>query len=260
MLAVLFVVALMNSLRSAGDRFDEMLHGEQYVSKGFGIDIGTFQVDELSKEAERAGLRKGDAVVAVNGRTVQGLTDIEGPARRARKGDRLLLHIRRRGAEGSIEKDISVPLRPFTYVGYAPGSAAYAGTILSRILTHLFCLALGFWVASVRIGDRAAWTLLILMLSLANIITDSRTIFGNDDALQPFLTGLTGLLIRLGPLALVYFAIIFPERLAFDRKFPWVKWIVLAPMLARAAVDGVGGGLVAHHRDLNTLLWPLIQA
>ena len=260
LLAALFAVSMTNSLRSAWDRFDEMLHGAQYVAKNFGVDIGTFQVNALGAEAEQAGLRKGDAVLGVNGRTVEGLTDIEGPVRRARKGDRLLVHVRRAGAEGSVEKDISVPLRPFTYVGYAPGTAGYVATILSRIATPLFCLALGFWVAAVRTGDRAAWTLLVLMLSMANLILDSRTIYGQDDALQPFLTGLAGLMIRLGPLALVYFGIIFPQRLEFDRKLPWVKWIVLGPMLVRAAVDGFGGGLVAHHKDLNAILWPLVQA
>ncbi|MBV8865039.1 MAG: hypothetical protein JO210_06510 [Acidobacteriaceae bacterium] len=207
-LAALFILATTLSLRAALDRLEELLHGDRYVDTSFGLDTQTFKVDALEPEAERTGLSKGDVVVSVNGRPVQGWSDIYGPVRRARTGDHLLLRVKRTGAAGSIEKDISVPLRRFTYVGYAPGSAGYVATILSRILTPLFCLALGFWVAAVRIGDRAAWALLFLMLTLANLITDSRTIFGHEDALQPFLTGLTAMLIRLGPLALVYFAII----------------------------------------------------
>jgi hypothetical protein len=50
------------------------------------------------------------------------------------------------------------------------------------------------------VGDRAAWALLFLMLSLSKLILDDRTIYGNEDALQPFLTGMAGLFIRLGPL------------------------------------------------------------
>ena len=174
-LAALFVVSMTLSLRSAWDGFDEMLHGEQYVDLSFDLDTQTFKVTELETGAERAGLRKGDIVVGVNGRPVQGWSDIYGPVRRARTGDLLSLRVKRTGAAGSVEEDISVPLRPFTYVGYAPGSAAYVATILFRILTPLFCLALGFWVAAVRVGDRAAWTLLFLMLSLANFIGDSNT-------------------------------------------------------------------------------------
>lgn len=257
-LAVLFVVSMTTSLRSAWDRFDEMLHGEQYASTSFGLDTRTFKVDELETEAEQAGLRKGDIVLGVNGRPVQGWSDIEGPVRRARTGDHLLLRVKRTGAAGSAAEDISVPLRRFTYVGYAPGLAAYVATILFRILTPLFCLALGFWVAAVRVSDVAAWALLVIMLGVANLITDGRTIYGHEDALQPFLTGLTILFIQLGPLALVYFAIIFPETLTLDRKFPWIKWIVIGPMLVRAGLSGIASGLVAHHRDMIVPLWTIL--
>jgi sigma-B regulation protein RsbU (phosphoserine phosphatase) len=172
----------------------------------------------------------------------------------------MLLHVRRATASGTLDQDVSVPLKQFTYVGYLPGSAEYIVTICSRILTPLFCLALGFWVAGVRRNDRAAWALLVLLLSVANLITDGRTTYGHGDALEPFLTGLTSLFIRLGPLALVYFGIIFPERLAFDRKFPWLKWIVLGPMFARAALYATASGLMAHRRDLVARIWPVLVA
>ncbi|HEX4807825.1 MAG TPA: SpoIIE family protein phosphatase [Bryobacteraceae bacterium] len=257
-LAALFVVATTLILRAALDHFDELLHGDQYVAEDFNLDTQTFKVNQVGTEAEGAGLRRGDVVSAVNGRPVQGATDIVGPVRRARKGEHLLLHVKRTDAARSIEKDISVPLRQFTYVGYTPGSAAYVVTILFSILTPLFCLALGFWVAAVRVGDRAAWALLVLMLSVSNLILDDRTTYGNEDALQPLLTGLSAVFIRLGPLALVYFGIIFPERLAFDRKFPWIKWIVIGPMLVPAGLSGIAGVLLAHHRDMTAWLWPVV--
>ena len=260
-LAALFVVSMTNSLRSAWDRFDEMLHGDQYVSEGFDLDIGTFKVGALGTEEERAGLRRGDIVVGVNGRPVQGLSDIYGPVRRARTGDHLLLRVKRAGAVGSVEQDISVPLQRFTHVGgYVSGSAADVVTVLFSTLTPLFCLTLGFWVAAVRVGDRSAWALLVLMLSMSNLILYDRTGWGNEDVLQPFLTGMSVLFIRLGPLALVYFGIIFPQRLALDRKLPWVKWIVMGPMLVRAGLVGIAGGLAAHHRDMILRLLAILKA
>jgi len=255
LLAALFVVATTLSLRATWDRFDEVLHGGQYVSRPFVLDNLTLKVEELEPAAEQAGLRKGDIVVGVNGRPVQGWSDISAPTRRARTGDRLLLRVKRTSTAGPVEQDISVPLERFTYVGYVPGSAGYIATILSRILTPLFCLVLGFWVAAARIEDRAAWTLLLLMLSVATLITDDRTSFGYNDALEPFLNVLNGWFVRLGPLALVYFGIIFPEKLALDRKFPWIKWIVLGPMVVRAGLSGVVFGLMAHHRDMAARLW-----
>ncbi len=249
-LAAVFVLASMLSLRSTWDRVDEMFHGDRYVSSPFGVDSQTLKVNGLEPEAERAGLRKGDLLLRVNGQPVRGRADVEVPVRRARSGDSLLLHVRRTGTAVASEQDIPVPLRRFTYVGYAPGSAAYVLTILFRNLTPLFCLVLGFWVAAVRLGDRAAWTLLLLMLSVANLIMDSRTSYGHEGVLQPILAALNVVLIRLGPLALLYFAIIFPERLGLDRRFPWIKWIVLFPMIVRAGMAGIASGFVAHHYDL----------
>jgi S1-C subfamily serine protease len=86
LLAVLFVVSMTNSLRGAWDRFDEMLYGGQYVRPSFDLETQTFKVDALENEAERAGLRKGDIVVSVNGRPVHGWSDIYGPVRQARTG------------------------------------------------------------------------------------------------------------------------------------------------------------------------------
>jgi len=255
-LAGLFVVSMAVCLRSSWDRFDEMLHGADYVTERFDLDTQTFRVIKLDEATEQAGLRKGDIVTGVNGRPAQGWSDIEGPVRRARTGDHLLLHVKRAGTE----KDIPVPLHRFTYVGYSPGSAAYVITILFRILTPLFCVLLGFWVAAVRIGDRAAWALLFMMLSVANIVMDDRTTFGYEGALHSFLTGVTFVFVHLGPLALVYFGIIFPEPLAFDRKFPWIKWIVLGPMLVRAGLTGIAAGLVGHHRDMILRLWAFLLA
>jgi phosphoserine phosphatase RsbU/P len=256
----LLALAAPVSLRAVWDRMDEMLHGQNYVSPSFSLETPTFRVGGVEPAAERAGLRKGDFVVGANGHPAQGWTDIYGPLHRARTGDRMLLHVNRTTAKGLVDQEVSVPLERFTYVGYLPGSAGYIATICSRILTPLFCLALGFWVAGVRTNDRAAWALLVLMLSVANLITDGRTTYGHEDALQAFLTGLTSLFIRLGPLALVYFAIIFPDTLAFDRKFPWMKWMVLGPMLARAILYASATGLMSHHRDLVGRFWPVILA
>src|SRR5579885_340019 len=153
-LAALFVVSMAVALRSSWDRLDEMLYGARYVSEGFDLDTQTFKVIRLDDATKQAGLRLGDVVTGVNGRPARGWSDIEVPVRQARTGDHLVLHVKRDGTEA---KDVPVPLHRFTYVGYPPGSTAYVVTILFRIVTPLFCLALGFWVAAVRVGDRAAW-------------------------------------------------------------------------------------------------------
>jgi phosphoserine phosphatase RsbU/P len=253
------MIAATQWLRDASDRVDEMLHGEQHARAPFDLDGFTFEVSALDSSAEAAGLRKGDLVLAVNGLSLDGLTGYMEPVRRARVGDRLRGRIRRATA-GQTEQDVSVPLQQFTYVGYTKESSpAYWFVLSLRIATPLLCMALGFWVAAVRVYDRAAWNLLFMMLSVANLVQSGRTMWGHHGALQPFLTGFSLALIRLGPIALAYFGITFPEPLAFDRDHPWVKWLLLGPMLARAVFLGFLNGLLLHHHSLALTLHPVLK-
>ena len=86
------------------------------------------------------------------------------------------------------------------------------------------------------------------------------TLYGHEGSLQPLLTGLEIVFTWLGTLALAYFAVIFPERLALDRRFPWIKWIVMGPMLAWAGLDGIAIGLLPHHVDMTARIWPILAA
>ncbi|MGA8101577.1 MAG: SpoIIE family protein phosphatase [Candidatus Acidiferrales bacterium] len=247
-------------LRDASDRVDEMLHGDQYVRQPFDLDPFTFEATPYDSSVEAAGLRRGDVVLTVNGLPLDGLTGYVGSVRRARFGDRLRVRIRRFTSAGPIEQDLSLPLPQFTYVGYTRGgSPAYWFVLALRIATPFLCMALGFWVAAVRVYDRAAWNLLFMMLSVANLITEGRTIYGNEDSLQPFLTAFSLGLIRLGPIALAYFGITFPKRLTFDRGHPWVKWILLGPMLGRAVFLALLDGLLLYHHALIVPLLPVLN-
>jgi phosphoserine phosphatase RsbU/P len=253
-LLVLFVVATINWIRDAGDRIGELLYGEQYVFSTFDLQSFTFVVRSLRPEAEAAGLRKGDLVTAVNGRPLKGVGDYEGAIHNGRTGGRLKVQVRRNVSSGPQQLELSIPFRPFTYVGYTKSSPAYWCLLTATIVTPLLCLALGFWVAAVRIYDRAAWSLLFVLLSVANIIPQTRTLFGNQDSVQPFLTAFTFAAFIMGPVALAYFGITFPEPLPFDRRHPWIKWLLLAPMIARALFMGVVYGLLLHHHALTAKL------
>ena len=114
---------------------------------------------------------------------------------------------------------------PSNSIGGLPNcaSAAYPYIILLRIALPIFCVALGFWVAAVRVDDIAAWLLLFVMLCLANSIIDDRTVLGHEDVLQPFLSAFSLTLYSFPSVALPLFAIVFPERLALDRRSPWMK-------------------------------------
>ena len=252
-LALLFLIAVTQWARDTRDRVDEFQHGEEYARDPFDLDPLTTVVANVTPEAEAAGIRNGDVLVGVEDRPLEGLSDYYGALRRARLGDRLRVQFQSPTAGGVVASDASIELTPFTYLGFTKqDSAAYAYIMTLRIAIPFVCLALGFWVAAVRVGDSAAWQLLLLMLSLGTAVLDDRTIYGNEDALQPFLTAFTLTFSSLAPVALAFFGIVFPDRLAFDRRFPWIKWVVLSPLLFRAGFNAVFGGY-----DLTTAIGPV---
>ncbi len=260
-LALIFVVAVTNEARDARDRIDEIRYGSTFVRQPFDIDPTTLRAIELEPSAKADGLRDGDLVLAVNGHPLEGWIDASAAVRHARLGDRLQLRVRSdadAAAGGHVERDLSLALPPFTYFGYTRGdTAAYAYIILLRLVVPIFCLGLGFWVCAVRIDDRAAWLLLVLMLCFANAISDSRTTFGNDDWLQPWLTAFTLTLSACAPVALALFAIAFPEPLAIDRRFPWIKWILFGPFVALFVFRYALMAVQMHHATLVLPLWPI---
>src|SRR5688572_10179964 len=47
---------------------------------------------------------------------------------------------------------------------------------------------------------------------------------------MPIFAAYQPLLSNMWPSAMLFFALTFPERLAFDRRLPWLKWVVIAPL------------------------------
>jgi phosphoserine phosphatase RsbU/P len=126
-------------------------------------------------------------------------------------------------------------------------------------------LALGFWVALVRIRDIQAWLLLVLLLSFAEMFGGNSSgyagLSGREDTLQPAFGTYHVLLANLAPSALMLFAVYFPERLELDRRIPWAKWLVVVSLVFKVATDTATFALFLHHlamaRELRAVLGSL---
>src|SRR5580692_2861781 len=110
-LAVLFLISFTQWVRAASTSVEYILHGETFVNTPFEIDQITGAARDLGPEAEAAGLRNGDIVEAIDGNPIQGISDLHGPIRRARLGDRMQVRVRSASVAGPIEKDLSIELR-----------------------------------------------------------------------------------------------------------------------------------------------------
>jgi phosphoserine phosphatase RsbU/P len=226
-LLVLLLVAGGVQLRSGLDLVRELRHPERIVATPFNIALdGTAY--RVSPEASGAGLAPGDRVLSMQGTPYAGLSTLHGALRRARAGDVLRVKVQRRSG------DVAEVLVPLTLQ-----QGASSGRLLDRVyrvilglFTPALCLALGFAVALLRPRDHRAWILLFLLVSLPH-----RTLWTAGPQAWEAGARQVGLFFHeliapTWPVWMMLFGIYFPERLALDRRWPWLKWLFITPCVA----------------------------
>ncbi|HEY2932452.1 MAG TPA: SpoIIE family protein phosphatase [Acidobacteriota bacterium] len=236
-LAAVFVVAALYQTRLTIDVARHLLDPSAFPRMPFALEPMGGTVARITPEGKAGGLQKNDVIVTINGRNLTGYSALADALTPARPGERLQLEVRRRAPDGQwIQKSVAFSLVP---PDRAPRSwTANAVTVVLAIVMPWFCLALGFWVVLVRPRDPLAWIVLGLMISFGQIGTEM---------LNPRVTGITRELAlayhkvfgSAWPLWMLLFGLYFPERLIFDRRWPWVKWILIAPLIFFIIADVV---------------------
>ena len=244
-LAILFGVSLIHRVRDTVDRVDELRNGNAIAKLPFSVDLPHFVIIDPRPEAVAAGIKDFDRIVGIDGQPLRDIGDLFVPLRQRRAGDYLTLQIR--SPEDAVPKTVSVRLEPIREGPPQAYDWLYFGVV--TLAMPYLCLALGFWVAAVRIHDPRAWLLLVLLLSLAEFASgESRTLFGREDGFQSVALAFQQLLGTLWPVAMMLFAFYFPERIQLDRRFPWAKWIVIVPILLANIASTVSLTLMVNGR------------
>ena len=225
------------------------MHGDERVLPPFNIDSSGMSIVSVRPEAGSAGLRAGDTLLAVNGRAYRGAASLYVPLREAVAGDRLNVDVR--SSDGSLK---SAPIELQSLRGDAPLTANEALQEVLAAVMPLFCVLLGFWVAGVRVHDPLAWVFFAMMSSFGETIAGGFSIsrFGHDDFFQPIGGAYQQFAASIWSVSMMLFGIYFPERLEFDRRRPWLKWLLASAILLRAVQNGVAGALAG--KDLATAI------
>jgi sigma-B regulation protein RsbU (phosphoserine phosphatase) len=244
--AALLFLSTTYFARSAFDRFDAIRHADEYPREPLYLGDGNWGAVGVEPEAEEAGAKFSNQVLAVEGRPIDGFVTYYGALRQARAGDVLQLQIRPYGGQA---RTVSIRLRPLSDTPNTTGAAAYGDFALKNVALPLVCLALGFWVTGVRINDRSAWLLLVVLLSFAASLGSpgARVEFGRDDFLQPLFVGFRAFFTLLAAPALMLFGLTFPTRLSLDRRYPWFTRIVPAYLVLVALLEAINVVLWTHH-------------
>jgi phosphoserine phosphatase RsbU/P len=111
----------------------------------------------------------------------------------------------------------------------------FASLLNLQLITPFACLILGFYVAAVRIWDPKAWLLMGVLLSFS-LVSDGTDVHDRvmdwDTPLKHAALIYRSAITNIWPIFFLFFSIYFPDRADFDRRRPWLKWIVVAPSLA----------------------------
>ncbi|MFL6427413.1 MAG: PP2C family protein-serine/threonine phosphatase [Acidobacteriaceae bacterium] len=224
----LFIIASMTYyVMQTTAVFQELTHRGEHARMPFQVDDDLLTLKDLQGEAIAAGLKNGDRLLEVRGEPYRGTGQMVamqgGGSNFIRAGARLDLVVRR--ADGSIHRATVHTVGR----GASPGfNVEWTIRILLAALP-LICLLIGYWVAAARIRDPNAW-LLLFLFAAPTVLSDRPNWWPGAWVL--WLGAWYNLLQYLMSPALFLFGIYFPERWRLDRRFPWGKWLILAPMSA----------------------------
>lgn len=222
LLAVYIVVSLTSYVVNIAGFFDAYFNLHHRAESPFAFDIDTLRITSLRPEAQKAGLARGDQLVAIDGRPYAGEIEWLNLIRnRLRPGDTLRVVVRRpNGSEQTADIALAGSTRVVRFREW--------GSILTMFaLPPLLCLLLGYWVVAARPRDPFAWMILF-------ILSFTESFFSLSQHWWPGYWELyTSVWVQIeqvsAPLVLLLFGIYFPERWRLDRKHPWLKWLLLLP-------------------------------
>lgn len=203
---------------------EEFFHASRYARPPF--DVDDEKLTALQKEAKAAGLSEGDLLLSINGAPFTGQAQIDDLLRRIKPGDVVRYGVRTRSGE---MRQAQIRLAPREGPGWTVGG--YIAFLTPILAVPLLGLIIGYWVVAARPRDLNAWLVLILLAF-------PETAFGNLKwsfwpAPWYLLFGLWNIFIQIFAFAaLLLFGIYFPDRWRADRRWPWIKWVILGSLAA----------------------------
>jgi sigma-B regulation protein RsbU (phosphoserine phosphatase) len=231
LLAFIFVVA---AAYQAGLTVD-ILRGLKVSVPYFALQDASPQIEGVKSEAEAAGVRRGDTLIAVNGRPYTGTAVLAQEEAKAAPGTELAVTVRESGKEQTRTLHLPVT-RP-------PGKLGESAVpIVLLIFIPAICLVLGCWVVLVRPRDRLAWLLLGLLLSFTQLFGE-RSIEGWPPIIREAAMAYHVGLASSWPIFMFVFGFYFPEPFPHGHRVQrWTKpiwWLVIVPLAVAGVIDVV---------------------
>ena len=160
-LALLLAITVAYEVRYLSD----IVRGEKIDVPVFAADDGTNRIGVVDLEAAKAGIRRGDILIAVNGVAYTGAAVLGNARENALPGTFIVVTVRSPDPGQPRERIISLPV-----MRSSPGFWEVTADVVLHFLLPALCLLLGFWVVLMRPHDGMAWLLFSLMMSFPHIL------------------------------------------------------------------------------------------
>jgi phosphoserine phosphatase RsbU/P len=193
-----------------------------------------FQITDIKEgsAAAQAGLRPGDQIVAVNGNSAGLLQAYSDAVERGKPCDVVKLAVKRPGVAGLMTIKVVLPPAPPLPLRTRLGQELY------RLYPCLF-LIVGFIVLYLRLEDRNAWLLALLLVGFVSVAPTHLLEVPMQFWMRGYFAfyGIATLLLL--PAAFSFFFAVFPVASPLDRKLPWLKLALLLAAASLALVVGL---------------------
>ncbi|MBZ5552057.1 MAG: SpoIIE family protein phosphatase [Acidobacteriia bacterium] len=223
-LALLFLLTAGYQFRHAKFVLDYIDGRAWAVTDPGVVNLGSPVIQSVSKETEEAGVHAGDTILALNGKSYRGLSDLIRVVEFAQPVDFFTVKVRHKSGYPS-EETIRVPFVPRK----AAASDQWFFIVILHLLLPFCCVVLGFWVSVARPRDPLAWLLLALLLGFSQLF--SLGLENQDGTLISNLAFAYHLWLAASWFIWLFLlGLYFPSHLAFERRIPWLKWLLLVPL------------------------------
>ena len=231
----LFAVVIFYELAYVGVGVSIFLHGRQMPGQPFQVSPeGT--VSNLDDSAKKAGLHNGDHVISVGGQTIVSSRQYAGMLRSHRPGDAIPVMVMPKN--GSAPHVDMVPVPALVTKALTLGNTLLSALIISM---SLFCVAIGIYVAALRPRDVRAVILFGLLLGVSQVASTFDA-FAFPPFLLEFVALYRTLISTTWPIWMFLFALYFPHDFSWDRRRPWLKYLLIVPLAAFATLSSIDAG------------------
>jgi sigma-B regulation protein RsbU (phosphoserine phosphatase) len=216
----------------------------------FGYSNG--QVIAVSPEGAEAGIKVGDRLQSVDGVSIENELDWARRIASLKPGQNVEVNFTRKSESGETEAFTA----NVSTKAAERGLNFFAGFLTSFLYAYAIptiSILLAFWVVFLRPGDPLAWILLLVLLGMSSV--------SFEGAPENSFVGIyRNIFFSNWALGMLLFGIYFPERWSVDKRFPWVKWILILPLMLQFLLSVASLSRQLRGVDLSSVLRPVGRA